>query len=152
MLCRCSGTEDPLTIVLSLPPGSAHYFLQLRLRLGSCIYLCCTYTGRLFSSTVKNPSHPDYWKDIKLLAFDAPLLYFSDYAERIMHLKACIPTPLYPAYACDIAPDNPVAKVLTPIPVSSMEQVSTRLMIHNQGLIFKRPISKYMEQYYVLQP
>jgi len=77
------------------------------------------------------------WKNVQLLVFDAPLMYASTYEERMKYLKENIPA------------DNKLVKLLEAKKVTSKEQLYTDftniLSNGGEGLIFRKPGSKYME-------
>jgi len=86
------------------------------------------------------------WKNSKLLVFDAPLMYASSFEERMKYLRENIPV------------DHAFVKLLHPLKVSSKDQIYNDLRgsLHrgSDGLIFRKPGSKYMEHdsFYKLLP
>jgi len=86
------------------------------------------------------------WKNVKLMVFDAPLMYASSYEERMKYLRENIPV------------DHPFVKLLHPVKVGSKEQIDrdmkNALRRGGDGLIFRKPGSKYMEHdsFYKLLP
>jgi len=79
----------------------------------------------------------NFWTTAKLMAFDAPLMYASTYEERLKYLRE------------NITDENPIVKLVNPSKVQSKEQLDEEFMSiirdGGEGLIFRKPGSKYME-------
>ncbi len=70
------------------------------------------------------------WHRIKLQAFDAPTRWSDTYEERIKLLR-------------ESARSSPIFSVVNPIKVNSLQQVDEMLQ-HRNGVIFRKPGSKYL--------
>jgi len=76
--------------------------------------------------------HSKDWKDAKLIAFDAPLMYASSFEERTKFLKE------------NIAVDHPFIKVSNLIRIGS-ERHLMQVLKQYENVITRKPRSRYME-------
>ncbi len=90
-----------------------------------------------------NPSEEN-WKSVSLLAFDAPLMYTYKYEDRVKYLQSRIPVEIVALHLVDIRDDNTLVKVLAPRKLTKSHMM--RMMLEGEGLLFRKPRSKYAEQ------